>query len=59
MRSIASTLVLSARIGTPEVSILNSSLLGEALCIELLAQATQAVTEAGLPKGRIAAPEGE
>lgn len=32
--------------------VLNSSLLGEALCVELLVQAAQAVMTAGLPKGR-------
>jgi cytidylate kinase len=32
--------------------VLNSSLLGEALCVELLVQAAQAVSDAGLPKGR-------
>jgi len=35
--------------------VLNSSLLGEALCGELLVQAAQAVSAAGLPKGRPAA----
>jgi cytidylate kinase len=35
--------------------VLNSSLLGEALCGELLVQAAQAVEAAGLPKGRSAA----
>ncbi len=38
--------------------VLNSSLLGEALCVELLVQAAHTVSEAGLPKGRIAAPNG-
>jgi Cytidylate kinase-like family len=33
--------------------LLNSSLLGEVLCVELLAQAAQAVAEVGLPKGRL------
>jgi cytidylate kinase len=32
--------------------VLNSSLLGEGLCVELLVQAAQAVEAAGLPKGR-------
>jgi Cytidylate kinase-like family len=35
--------------------LLNSSLLGEALSVELLVQAAQAVGEAGLPKGRLGA----
>jgi cytidylate kinase len=34
--------------------ILNSSLLGEAVCVELLANAVEAITKAGLPKGRTA-----
>jgi len=33
--------------------LLNSSLLGEVLCVELLVQAAQAVAEVGLPKGRL------
>ena len=32
--------------------VLNSGVLGEALCVELLVQAAKAVGDAGLPKGR-------
>lgn len=38
--------------------MLNTSLLSEALCVELLVQAIGAVSEAGLPKGRVAGPNG-
>lgn len=38
--------------------VLNSSLLSEALCVELLIQAAEAVCEAGLPKGRVTGPNG-